>query len=176
MITFTFSGEFPFDSLLFSFPLVLMVIVFSFLVSTSFVLFPSSPNTALRKLGSPKSADNCFRNMAAPSRRAWLVFSTAFLCPISCHRPVIASLSRNLPGGSSDRTAWTIDLDIPIFCLFVLETYSSLFSPTKLRKLSLPECRFVVTPLPHKTSLWCGFSISTNFCSSASNSGFSGGS
>jgi len=171
LITLIFSFEFPFASLiLFSLPLTLIVcLLFSVSFSSpSFVLFTSSLNTAFKKLGSPRSADSCFLSIAAPSRRAWLVFSTAFLWPMSCQRPVIISLSRNLPGGSRDRTAWTIDLDILIFSRFVLETYNSLLSPTRLRKLSFPGCLFVVTPLPHSTSLLWGFSTSTIFCSSTS--------
>ena len=50
----------------------------------------------------------------------------------------------------------------------------TLFNPTRLRKLSFPGCLFVVTPLPHRTSLWWGFWISTIFCSSTSSSWFSG--
>lgn len=36
----------------------------------------------------------------------------------------------------------------------------TLLSPTKLRKLSFPECLLVLTPLPQSTSLWWGLSIS----------------
>ena len=81
--TFIFSEEFPFVSLLllFSFPFVFIEgFSLPFLsLPTSLDLLTLSSNTAFRKLGFPRSADNCFRNMAAPSRRAWLVFSTAFL-------------------------------------------------------------------------------------------------
>lgn len=144
------------------------------LLSTSppFDSSKSMSNTAFKKSGSAKSADNCFRKLAAPSRSAWLVFSTAFLCPMSDHNPVFRSFSKNLPGGSNDLTASTIDRDIDIFCRFVLETYNSLFKLTRLRKLSFPGCRLVVTPLPHRTSWWCGFSMSSIFCSSTSNRRF----
>ena len=37
----------------------------------------------LKKSGSPRSSDSSFRSPAAPSRKAWLVFSMAFLSPIS---------------------------------------------------------------------------------------------
>ena len=43
----------------------------------------SISNKPLRKSGSPRSSDSSFRSPAAPSRRAWLVFSIAFLSPIS---------------------------------------------------------------------------------------------
>ena len=43
----------------------------------------SISNTALRKSGSPKSSVSSFRKPAAPSRNAWLVFSMAFLSPMS---------------------------------------------------------------------------------------------
>jgi hypothetical protein len=89
-------------------------------VDTSFC--STSSNTAFKKSGSPKSSDSCFLSEAAPSRSAWLVFSTAFLSPISYHFAVTWSFSRNLPGGSNERTASTMEREIFIFCFFVLVT------------------------------------------------------
>lgn len=86
------------------------------------LLAASMSNTALRKSGSPKSSDSSFRSPAAPSRRAWLVFSIALRSPMSDQRPVTGFFSRNRPGGLRDRTASTIDREIDIFCLFVLVT------------------------------------------------------
>lgn len=49
----------------------------------SFVWLASASNRPLKKSGSPRSSDSSFRSPAAPSLRAWLVFSMAFLSPIS---------------------------------------------------------------------------------------------
>jgi len=44
---------------------------------------PSISKTALKKSGSPRSSVSSLRSPAAPSLSAWLVFSIAFLSPIS---------------------------------------------------------------------------------------------
>jgi len=76
LIALTFFEEFPSGSLLFSFPFVLITTFslppFFFFLSTSLLELrvQSSLNTPFRKSGSPISADSCFRNIAAPSRKA----------------------------------------------------------------------------------------------------------
>lgn len=67
---------------------------------------------------------SCFRNSAAPSLNAWLVFSIAFLSPTSDHSPVSISFSKKRPGVPAiARTCATIDREIVIFCRLVLATY-----------------------------------------------------
>jgi len=76
LIALTLSEEFPLNSLLFSFPFVLITAFsltpFFFFLSASLLELqvPSSLKTPFRKSGSPISADSCFRNIAAPSRKA----------------------------------------------------------------------------------------------------------
>lgn len=48
-----------------------------------FAAFASASKRPLRNSGSPKSSDSSLRSPAAPSLRAWLVFSIAFLSPMS---------------------------------------------------------------------------------------------
>mmetsp|Transcript_12087 Transcript_12087/g.27085 ORF Transcript_12087/g.27085 Transcript_12087/m.27085 type:complete len:220 (+) Transcript_12087:470-1129(+) len=85
----------------------------------------SFSKTALRKSGSPKSSESCLRKCAAPSRKAWLVFSTALRSPMSDQRPVSGFLSKKRPAGSIDRIASTMEREIAIFCFLVLVTYNS---------------------------------------------------
>jgi len=88
-------------------------------------LTASTSKSPLRKSGSPRSSESSLRSPAAPSRSAWLVFSMAFLSPMSDHKPVAGFFSKKRPGGFSVRTASTMDREIAIFCLFVLVTYNS---------------------------------------------------
>mmetsp|Transcript_27056 Transcript_27056/g.74617 ORF Transcript_27056/g.74617 Transcript_27056/m.74617 type:complete len:203 (-) Transcript_27056:81-689(-) len=125
----------------------------------------SFSKTALRKSGSPKSSESCLRKCAAPSRKAWLVFSTALRSPMSDQRPVSGFLSKKRPAGSIDLIASTMEREIAIFCFLVLVTYNSLLSATRLRKLTLPACLLVVTPLPDKTSLLPGSGMSNRITS-----------
>ena len=62
---------------------------------------------------------------AAPSLRACDVFSMAFLSPMSNHRPVSASFSRNRPGGLRARTASTMLREMAILSRLLELTYSS---------------------------------------------------
>ena len=102
--------------------LSLSLIVGDFVLAAVFAAAVSISNKPLRNSGSPRSSESSLRSPAAPSRNAWLVFSMAFLSPMSDQRPVKGFFSRNRPGGLSDLTASTIDLEIDIFCLFVLVT------------------------------------------------------
>lgn len=84
----------------------------------------------IESFASEKLEDRCligyviFRRISAwPSLRAWLVFSTARLFPISFHRPVTESCSRKWPGGSCPRMALTIPLDILILSFVLQVTY-----------------------------------------------------
>ena len=79
-----------------------------------------------RKSGSDViSTESLLRSGAAPSRKAWAVFSWALLVSTSFQYPLAWSFSRNLPGGlSCVRTCSTMLLVIEIFSVLVLITYS----------------------------------------------------
>lgn len=79
-----------------------------------------------RKRGSDViSTESLLRSGAAPSRKAWAVFSWARLVSTSFHAPLAWSFSRNLPGGVS--RVWmcsTMLLVIATFFVLVLVLYS----------------------------------------------------
>lgn len=79
-----------------------------------------------RKSGSDViSTESLLRSGAAPSRKAWAVFSWALLVSTSFQYPLAWSFSRNLPGGlSCVRTCSTMLLVIDIFSVLVLVAYS----------------------------------------------------
>ena len=78
----------------------------------------------------PSSTIFCL-SLGCPSRRAWLVFSMAFLSPMSNQVPFLVSRSRNLPFCS--RMAATMLRDILSFSAFRQVMYKPLLRCTKRR-------------------------------------------